>query len=107
VSGVSKSYTLTVTGAQEAIGAPGGIPFTVYALQVKGNGGTLTSWTALLEGSLDRTNWTTLITHNASDGSTSFDTTGKPLLFVRVNLSALSLGTATSITLTMAAGTKS
>lgn len=87
-----------VVGA--SIGAPGGAPFATYALQVKGVGGTLTSWSVTLEGSLDNTNWTVLITHAATDGSTSYETTGKPNMFVRTNVGALSLGTATSINVT-------
>lgn len=100
---LSKTYNVTTTGTQLPAGAPGGAPFATYAIQVKGVGAAATSWTAALEGSLDSTNWTTLITHNATDGSTSWETTGKPCLSVRLNVSALSLGSATSIAVTVVA----
>jgi hypothetical protein len=80
-----------------SIGAPGGGPFATYALQVKGVGGTPTSWSVTLDGSLDNTNWTTLITHTTTDGSTSYETTGKPNLFVRVNVGAVTLGPASAL----------
>jgi hypothetical protein len=102
VAAVSKAYTgLTTTGTYPSVGAPG-VPFEKYAIQAKGVGGTLTSWTALLEGSLDATNWTTLISHTTPDGATqwAFD---KPCNFVRLNLSTLVLGTATSINVFIAA----
>jgi hypothetical protein len=91
------TYTATTTGVQGSFGAPGGAPFSTYALQVKGTGAAPTSWSVTLEGSLDNANWTTIITHSATDGSTQFDTNGKPVLFVRVNVGSLSLGSATNI----------
>lgn len=96
-----QKLTATAAGVQSApIGAPGGGMFATYAIQVKGTGGTPTSWTVLLEASLDRTNWTTLITHNATDGSTSYEATGKPNVFTRINVTALTLGPATDIKVT-------
>lgn len=97
--------TATTTGVVGAsLGAPGGAPFATYAVQVKGTGGAPTSWIVLLEGSLDNANWTTIITHNATDGSTSTDSTGKPFLFVRTNVTALTLGgSATDIKITAVA----
>lgn len=82
--------------------APGGTLFNRYAIQVKGVGGTLTSWSVLIEGSLDGLNWTTLATHSATDGST-VNAVDKPVDKIRVNVSALSLGTATSINVFIAA----
>lgn len=102
---LTKTYTGILAGAstQAPLTAPGGGPFATYAISVKGTDGTLTSWTALLEGSIDGVNWTTLITHNATAGSTSWETTGKPCLQVRVNVTALVLNTATSATVTIVA----
>src|SRR5439155_14825262 len=59
-------------------------------------GGTLTSWDARIEGSLDSANWTQIAQQNATDGATVF-VVDKPANFIRLNLAALSLGTATSI----------
>jgi hypothetical protein len=102
MAAVTKNYTgLTTTGTFPPVGAPG-VPFEKYSIQAKGVGAAPTSWTAVLEGSLDSTNWTALITHNASDGSTSF-AVDKPCNFVRLNLSALSLGSATAINIYLAA----
>jgi hypothetical protein len=74
--------------------------FAMYGLQVKGTGAAPTSWSVTLDGSLDRVNWTTLITHangaNA-DGATVWDTAGKPCLFYRVNVASLTLGSATDV----------
>jgi hypothetical protein len=102
MAAVSKNYTgLTATGTFPPIGSPG-VPFEKYAIQAKGIGGTLTSWTAILEGSLDSTNWTTLISHTTPDGSTQW-IVDKPCNFVRLNLSTLVLGSATSINVYIAA----
>lgn len=102
------TFSATTTGVPKTSNGAAYIPasaapFATYGIAVKGVGGTLTSWTVTLDGSLDGANWTTLITHNATDGSTSWETTGKPCLFIRVNVSALSLGTATSITVVVVA----
>jgi hypothetical protein len=67
-----------------------------FAVQVKGVGGVPTAWTVALEGSIDAANWTALITHNAGDGSTQW-AADKPVAFVRVNVSALTLGPASAI----------
>jgi hypothetical protein len=80
-----KANFTAAPGTTEAIAAPGMQPFKKYAVQLKRNGGALTSWTLLLEGSLDGTNVTTLITHNSGHGSTQW-TVDKPSLFYRVNL---------------------
>lgn len=97
MSAVNKAYKgQTTTGTFPPVGAPGGVPFNGYAIQAKGVGGTLTSWTAILEGSLDSANWTTLISHTTPDGATQF-LVDKPCTFVRLNLSTLSLGTASAI----------
>lgn len=91
-NGLIQTYAgITTTGAQKTLNAPG-TPFATYAISVKGTGGAPTSWTVLLEGSLDGTNWTTIATHNATDGSTVWDFNGKAALFVRANVTALTLG---------------
>jgi hypothetical protein len=98
---VRKTYAGIVgTGAQPGrLHGPGGKLLSKHSLQVKGVGGTLTSWSVTLEGSLDDANWTVLATHSTTDGSTVV-AVDKPMLHVRVNVGALSLGTATSIGVT-------
>lgn len=77
-------------------------PTSQYAIQVKGVAVGATSWTVLLEGSLDGVNFTTILTHNATDGSTVVSgSTLSPYLYFRSNCTALSLGSATSINVTI------
>lgn len=96
-----------ITGTGIAKDANGGVMVALpdvgrtHALQVSIPSGSITSWTVALEGSLDGANWTTLITHNSSIGSTSW-AVDKPVKFVRVNVSALSLNTAPSISVNYA-----
>lgn len=96
--------TFTTTG----VGASGSKtssaqPFRYYTLVVKATG-TVTSWTVLLEGSLDGTNWTTLVTHtNAApgDGLAIFETTApQPVTYVRLRCSAITLGAGTNVVAT-------
>jgi hypothetical protein len=100
MAGIIKSYPgITTTGAQTSVAAPGGRPFNRYALQLKGVGGTLTSWSAVIEGSIDNANWTTVCgPHTTLDGATVYSV-DKPSPFIRANLTALVLGTATSVTI--------
>jgi len=101
VACVKKSYAgLTTTGVQPAIAAP--TLFNSFAIQLKGASAAPTSWTLTLEGSLDGLNWTTIATHNAADGSTVW-AIDKPSAFIRANLSALSLGSAVSVKVDLAA----
>jgi len=99
-----KTYSgITATGAQPSLAASGQTPFATYAITLKGVGAAATSWTVNLEGSIDGANWTTICTHNATDGSTVWDTSGKPTMFVRPNVTALALGSATSVTVVVVA----
>jgi len=72
-----------------------------WAIQVKGVGAAPTSWTAELQVSLDGTNFVTLLTHNATDGSVDAMSTPFPALYYRTRVTALVLGTATSINVTV------
>lgn len=93
--------TFTAARVGERLTVDSALP-AFHAVSVVGVGGKLTSWTVLLEGSLDGTGWTTLLTHNTTEGSTVFDTNGaaKPVRYVRVNVTALSLGDASSAKVT-------
>jgi hypothetical protein len=100
---VVQHYNRTTTGTQGPIAAPGGLPFARYSVQVKGVGAVPTSFTCAVEGSNDNANWTSLATTSA-DGSTVF-AVDKIVLFVRTNLSALVLGSATSVDIYLTAST--
>jgi hypothetical protein len=78
-------------------------PLKFFALQVKGVGAAATSWDVRIEGSLDGSNFTPIVWHTASDGdgavkgSTATFVTPYPIIRVKTN--ALSLGSATGITI--------
>lgn len=95
---VTQADTFTATGVGTTIDR-GVMPPAHFAIQVKGTGAAPTSWSVNLEGSLDGTNWTTLITHSATDGSTQWSAaaTPRPVTHFRSNCTALTLGTATNI----------
>jgi hypothetical protein len=95
----SRAYGgIVTTGVQAArLHGPGGKALSKHTLQVKGVGAAPTSWSVTLEGSLDDANWTVLATHAATDGSI-VSVVDKPVLHLRVNVGALSLGSATAIT---------
>lgn len=102
---INKAYQPTTTGAIQSLGAPGGVAFVRYAIQVKGVGAAATTWSVTLEGSLDNVNWTTILTHaNADvDGTTKWDGGGKPCMFVRANVGTLTLAPATALAVTVVA----
>jgi hypothetical protein len=101
---INKHYNRTTTGTNDPVAAPGGLPFARYGVQLKGVGAAATSWTLTVEGSNDNANWTILSTHNATDGSTVF-AVDKPCLYVRSNLSAVSLAPATAVDIYLTATT--
>lgn len=90
---------LSATGQTASIAVNNVIP-TKHGVQVNTTGAPA-ACTYNLEGSLDNTNWTSIINAQActTSGTLTWDATGiKPVLFVRVNLTALSGGaTATPI----------
>lgn len=92
---------LTATGVPKDVNGRSAVPLPdacrTFALEVAIPSGAITSWSVTLEGSLDGVNWTVLITHAANIGSTQW-AVDKPVLFMRVNVGALSLNTAPSIT---------
>jgi hypothetical protein len=78
-----------------------------FGLQVKGTGAAATSWTVVLEGSLDGTTFTTILTHTSSgsanaDGATAWSNAVKtPCIYFRSRCSAVTLGSATNIVATI------
>lgn len=97
----TRQDTYTGTGAGTIISLTDN-PTKVHAIQVKGTGAAATSWTVLLEGSLDGVNFSTVLTHNATDGSTVFSGTAlNACKYIRSNCTALSLGSASNIVVTI------
>ena len=102
VDNKSKYYsaTLTATGA----GATQDVtltPLKSYSLQCTSSGGVATDWDVDLEVSLDGTNWTAPMTHSETSGDGTIIFTGNilyPSRYYRVNVTALTLGTATGLT---------
>ncbi len=92
------NFTGTGTGAPVSVPENG---VASLAIQVKGVGAAPTSWTIVLEGSLDGVNYTTILTHNntdLSDGEVFW--TGAvlyPCRYFRARVTALTLGGATSV----------
>lgn len=94
----TRSDTYTATGAGTAIDATA-TGQKHFALQVTETG-TVSAWTVTLEGSLDGTTYTTLLTHTkAGDGSGVTITQPQPLpmRYFRSNCTALTLGGGTNV----------
>lgn len=99
----SRSDTFTGTGNGVTVDASAN-PHQSFSVQVKGTGAAPTSWTALLEGSLDNANFTTVLTHNQTTGDGVVLWTGSslsPSRYFRSRVSALVLGGATNIVVTI------
>lgn len=93
------TYTATGTGAVLALTSK---PLKSFALSVKGTGAAPTSFTVLLQGSLDGLNWTTLLTASniaPGDGGTVWQAVGAstPVTYIRTNTTGLTLGGASNI----------
>lgn len=74
-----------------------------WSLQVKGTGAAATSWTVTLEVSLDGTNYVPILTHtdtSTSDGGIVAMSTPFPALYYRTRVTALTLGSASAISVT-------
>lgn len=76
-----------------------------FAIQVKGVGASATSWDVRLEGSLDGISYTPLLQHtdNSTDGSIIASGPNVLMaLYLRVNVAAVSLGSATGLKVVVA-----
>ena len=95
------TFTATATGVTVDVSAQG---MTQFAMQVKQTS-TVTSWTVVLEGSLDGTNFQTILTHtkagNLDGGIIGLAASASPYLYFRSRCSALSLGGGTNIVVTI------
>jgi hypothetical protein len=79
-------------------------PLKNFALQVSGTGAVATLWTVLLEGSIDNSNFTTILTNMTPVGDSICVFTGPnhtPVLYVRTRVVALTLGLATNVKATI------
>lgn len=83
-------------------------PVRRFALQVKGTGAAASAWNVVLEGSLNNSQFTTILEHsnagefrNAADGETVYIDTGAPWLYFRSRLVSITLGSATNVIATI------
>lgn len=82
-------------------------PCKNFSLQVKGTGAAATAWNVVIEGSLNNSQFTTILEHsnagefrNAADGETvSFN--GGPFLYFRSRCVSSTLGSATNVVATI------
>jgi len=97
----SDTYTVAASGTTVNKSAA---PVTAFAVQVKGTGAAPTSWTVVLEASLDNVNFSTVLTHKTSTGDGAVMWSGSllsPTLYFRSRCTAISLGSATNIVVTI------
>lgn len=101
----SDTYTTAANGTTVDVSAR---PVRRFALQVKGTGAAATAWNVVLEGSLNNTQFTTILEHsnagefrNAADGETVYFDTAVPWLYFRSRLVSITLGSATNVVATI------
>jgi hypothetical protein len=101
-----------LTGADTFTGAGNGVTISAtvaivrsFGLQVKGTGAAPTTWTVVLEGSLNGVQWTTILTHTNGtnvDGATVWSNAViTPCLYFRSRCVAVTLGSASNIVATI------
>lgn len=98
----TRSDTFTATGSGTTVDSHLA-PVKYFSLSVAETG-TVTSWTVVLECSLDDTTFTTVLTHTNTSGSgaTVFGgTTAFPCLYFRSRASAITLGAGTNVIATI------
>lgn len=97
----SDTYTTTANGTAVDVSAQG---LSHFGLQVKQTG-TVTSWTVVLEASLDGTNYWPVLSHTKageSDGGIVWTGAGYfPALYFRSRCTALTLGGGTNVIATI------
>lgn len=95
----TRSETFTTTGNGTTIDVSS-TPLQTFTLQVVGTNGTPVLWSVLLEGSLDGTNFTTILrSTDALGNGTALFSGGSlyPVLYYRIRCASLTLGLATNI----------
>lgn len=91
---VSATFTTTANSTTQGLG----IPISKFGLQVKRTG-VVTSWTVNIDGSIDGSNFFTLVSHTnvtPADGGIIW-TVDKPVLYWRLACSAIVLGGGTNV----------
>lgn len=94
---VTATFTTTATSTTNGLG----IPVSKFGLQVKRTG-VVTSWTVNIDGSIDGSNFFTLVSHTnvaPADGGIIF-TVDKPVIYWRLACSAIVLGGGTNVVAT-------
>jgi hypothetical protein len=99
----SDSYTAAATGTTVDVSDVGA---STFGLQVKGTGAAASAWSAVLEVSLDGTNFATLLTHASADGDSDggvvwSGANASPSLYFRSRLASVTLGSATAVVATV------
>lgn len=95
----TQSETFTATGNGTTIDISS-TPLKTFTLQVVGTNGTPVVWSVILEGSLDGTNFTTILrsTDALGNGIALFSgASSYPVLYYRIRCASLTLGLATNI----------
>lgn len=89
------SEGVTATGAKAAVRNDTGAKF--FTIQVKGRAAGATAWTVDVQGSLNGTEWTTIVSHGTADADGTVKNSGAtpwPVLYIRINTTALTIGSA-------------
>jgi len=95
--GITIRETFAAATAGEAI--PSSLLLRRFSLQVVGSPVAADSWMVVIEGSLDGTNFSPILTHATGDGS-DISFSGAlvfPSAYIRLRVAALNLGVATSL----------
>lgn len=92
-----ETFITTATGATQDCSASPKKSFSLQATKT----GSITSWTILLEGSIDGVTFTTILTHtNVAPGDGAIIASGAtitPVKYWRLRSSAFSIGTGTNV----------
>lgn len=101
----SDTYTTGANGTTVDVSTR---PCRRFAMQVKGTGAAPTAWNVVIEGSLNNSQFTTILEHsnagefrNAADGETVYFDTNAPWLYFRSRLVSITLGSATNVVATI------
>ena len=95
---IHESDTYTSTGTGIIYGTT--YVLKSFAIQVTGTGATATAWNVVIEGSLNGTNYTTILSHTEATGNGQilFSSANLyPCVYTRSRVVSLTLGPATNI----------
>lgn len=96
-----QSRSDTFTGAANGVAVDvSSIPCDHFTLQLTGTGATPSAWSVVLEGSLDGTTYTTLVTHQngiETNGQTKTFSIAAPVKYFRSRCVSVTLGGASNL----------